>query len=94
MNLMKENKVPLKEQNKALCDSCGFYFNHHSLIKNKNGRIYCVGCNSMGIKAKNIKTRITLADLDKMEKKLKTLLNTPPPKKNKGKVKKRPSSNA
>ena len=71
----KENKVSLKEQSKALCDSCERYFNSSCVTKNKNGYNYCKGCHHMQTSALKYNKPINKEDFDKM---LKMALDTPP----------------
>ena len=71
----KGNKTFSKEQNKALCDSCGYYFNPCHVTKNKNGYNYCKSCNYMQISALKYCEPINKEDFDKM---LKMALDTPP----------------
>jgi len=65
-SMSKVNKTSPKEQNKALCDSCGL--NRYHVTKNKNGYNYCKSCNHMQESAKKYCKPINQEDFDKMLK--------------------------
>ena len=71
------------KENKAMCDSCGFYFKDASfLTKHESGNKYCGACIYLGIKVQEIKKQVNPEEVDKM---VEALFNTPPPKKSRRK---------